>query len=67
MNIEALELTADVKDLHFRMEWSADLPGKVTVPRVDIHSLILDFSAVSFIDISAVKGLKMVPSPTHLT
>lgn len=37
-----------------------NLPASINVPRVDLHSLILDFSAVSFMDISAVKGLKMV-------
>ncbi|XP_053200114.1 chloride anion exchanger-like [Scomber japonicus] len=36
-----------------------ELPDNVSVPRVDLHSLILDFSAVSFLDISAMKGLKM--------
>lgn len=29
-------------------------------PKLELHSLILDFSAVSFLDISAVKGLKAV-------
>lgn len=59
LNIDPLDVPTDVKDLHFRMDWNADLPGNIKVPRVDIHSLILDFSTVSFIDISAVKGLKM--------
>ncbi|XP_075907549.1 chloride anion exchanger-like [Nelusetta ayraudi] len=59
LNIDQLHLPTDVKDLHFRMDWNADLPAHIKVPRVDIHSLILDFSTVSFIDISAVKGLKM--------
>lgn len=36
------------------------IPGNISVPRVDLHSLILDFSTVSFVDISGVKGLKMV-------
>lgn len=36
------------------------IPANISVPRVDLHSLILDFSTVSFVDISAVKGLKMV-------
>lgn len=60
LRIETPNLPADVKDLQFRVDWQADLPGNFKVPRVDVHSLILDFSAVSFIDISAVKGLKMV-------
>ncbi|XP_068573200.1 solute carrier family 26 member 3 isoform X2 [Cebidichthys violaceus] len=55
---EALDRPSDLKDLPFRMDWRGELPGDVTVPRVDLHSLILDFSAVSFLDISALKGLK---------
>lgn len=62
LKIETLDLPTDVKDLHFRIDWNADLPGNIQVPRVNVHSLILDFSTVSFIDISAVKGLKMVLS-----
>ncbi|XP_072233158.1 chloride anion exchanger-like [Leuresthes tenuis] len=53
-----LDLPIDVKDLPFRINWNADFPFKASVPRVDLHSLILDFSAVSFLDISALKGLK---------
>lgn len=37
------------------------IPGNISIPRVDLHTLILDFSTVSFVDISGVKGLKMVP------
>ncbi|XP_047431453.1 chloride anion exchanger-like isoform X2 [Mugil cephalus] len=58
--IEDLDLPTDISDLPFRMNWKANLPVTVSVPRVDIHSLILDFSAVSFLDISALKGLKMM-------
>ncbi|XP_051248690.1 solute carrier family 26 member 3 isoform X1 [Dicentrarchus labrax] len=59
MNMEELDLPTDLKDLPFRMDWNAELPPNISVPRVDLHSLILDFSAVSFLDISALKGLKM--------
>ncbi|TDG96906.1 hypothetical protein EPR50_G00234080 [Perca flavescens] len=59
MNVEELDLPSDTKDLPFRLDWSAELPANVNVPRVDLHSLVLDFSAVSFLDISALKGLKM--------
>ncbi|XP_061571167.1 solute carrier family 26 member 3 isoform X1 [Cololabis saira] len=55
---EELDLPTDSKDLSFQINWNAVLPSKINVPRVDLHSLILDFSAVSFLDISAVKGLK---------
>ncbi|XP_036977131.1 chloride anion exchanger-like isoform X1 [Acanthopagrus latus] len=60
MNMKEMDLSVDLKDLPFRVDWNAELAGNIGVPRVDIHSLILDFSAVSFLDISALKGLKMV-------
>ncbi|XP_047246308.1 chloride anion exchanger-like [Girardinichthys multiradiatus] len=56
---EELDLPTDLKDLPFQMNWNAELPSEISVPRVNLHSLILDFSAVSFLDISAMKGLKM--------
>ncbi|XP_029019305.1 chloride anion exchanger-like [Betta splendens] len=57
-NHEEFDLPCDLKDLPFQIDWNAELPANISVPRVDIHSLILDFSAVSFLDISALKGLK---------
>nr|XP_046234750.1 chloride anion exchanger-like [Scatophagus argus] len=60
MNMEQLDQPTDLNDLRFRMDWNVELPPNINVPRVDIHSLILDFSAVSFVDISAQKGLKMM-------
>ncbi|XP_012723156.2 solute carrier family 26 member 3 [Fundulus heteroclitus] len=58
-NTEELDLPSDLKDLPFQMNWNAELPPELSVPRVNLHSLILDFAAVSFLDISAMKGLKM--------
>ncbi|CAL1569187.1 unnamed protein product [Knipowitschia caucasica] len=55
---EDLDLPTDLKDLPIYVDWSAELPANISVPRVHLHSLVLDFSAVSFIDISALKGLK---------
>ncbi|KAA8578340.1 hypothetical protein FQN60_006019 [Etheostoma spectabile] len=57
-NMEDLDLPTDFKDLPVRIDWSAELPANIVVPRVDLHSLVLDFAAVSFLDISALKGLK---------
>lgn len=55
---EDLDLPTDLKDLPIRIDWGAELPANISVPRVDVHSLVLDFAAVSFLDISALKGLK---------
>ncbi|KAM6961553.1 solute carrier family 26 member 3 [Tautogolabrus adspersus] len=57
-NMEELDLPSDLKDRPSKICWNAELPANISVPRVDIHSVILDFSAVSFMDISALKGLK---------
>ncbi|KAL6117094.1 slc26a3 [Pungitius sinensis] len=59
-NMEELDLPTDFKDLPTRIDWSAELPANIIVPRVDVHSLVLDFAAVSFLDISALKGLKTI-------
>uniref|UniRef100_A0A4W5QXZ0 Solute carrier family 26 member 3 n=1 Tax=Hucho hucho TaxID=62062 RepID=A0A4W5QXZ0_9TELE len=57
-NMEDLDQPTDFKDLPVQVNWKSELPAYIQVPRVDVHSLILDFSAVSFLDISALKGLK---------
>uniref|UniRef100_A0A8C5EI85 Chloride anion exchanger-like n=1 Tax=Gouania willdenowi TaxID=441366 RepID=A0A8C5EI85_GOUWI len=49
-----LQMPTDNKEIPFQVDWN-ELPANIIVPRVDIHSLILDFSAVSFLDISALK------------
>ncbi|KAJ6666289.1 hypothetical protein lerEdw1_000561 [Lerista edwardsae] len=56
--IEELDQPADTKDLPIQIDWNSDLPINITVPRIDIHSLILDFSAVSFLDVSAMRVLR---------
>ncbi|XP_066489505.1 chloride anion exchanger [Tiliqua scincoides] len=56
--IEELDQPADTKDLPIQIDWNSDLPINITVPRIYIHSLILDFSAVSFLDVSAMRVLK---------
>ncbi|KAM4676728.1 chloride anion exchanger-like [Discoglossus pictus] len=45
-------------DLPFTIDWNSELPIPLTVPNVEIHSLILDFGSVSFIDVSGMKNLK---------
>ncbi|KPP59759.1 hypothetical protein Z043_122290, partial [Scleropages formosus] len=57
-NLEDLDQPVDFKDLPIQINWNRELPANIIVPKVDVHSLILDFAAVSFIDISALKGLK---------
>lgn len=59
-NMEDLDKPTDYSDLPIQVNWNAKLPANIRVPPVNIHSLILDFSAVSFLDISALKGLKAV-------
>ncbi|XP_060100524.1 chloride anion exchanger [Heteronotia binoei] len=57
-SVEELDKPIDTKDLPIQLDWNSDLPSNISVPRVDIHSIILDFSAVSFLDVSAVRVLR---------
>ncbi|KAM9028352.1 chloride anion exchanger isoform 1-T2 [Ara ararauna] len=56
--IEELDQPTNMTDLPIQINWGADLPPSITVPRVDIHSIILDFSSVSFLDFSAMRILQ---------
>ncbi|XP_042367710.1 chloride anion exchanger-like [Plectropomus leopardus] len=58
MNDEDLDPSPNLKDLPLCIDWNGEIPLSISVPRVDLHSLILDFAAVSFLDISGLKGLK---------
>ncbi|XP_006882692.1 PREDICTED: chloride anion exchanger [Elephantulus edwardii] len=58
--IEELDQPVNTKDLPFQIDWNSDLPPFLMVPKVHIHSLILDFSAVSFLDVSSVRSLKTI-------
>ncbi|NXT58240.1 S26A3 protein, partial [Pluvianellus socialis] len=56
--IEELDQPTNMADLPIQINWDADLPPNITVPQVNIHSIILDFSAVSFLDFSAMRVLQ---------
>ncbi|XP_036375589.1 chloride anion exchanger-like [Megalops cyprinoides] len=58
-NTDDLDQPANFQDLPVQVNWNAELPGHIRVPKIDVHSIILDFSAVSFLDISALKGLRV--------
>ncbi|XP_051482117.1 chloride anion exchanger [Apus apus] len=56
--IEELDEPTNMTDLPIQINWGSDLPPGITVPQVDIHSIILDFSSVSFLDFSAMRVLQ---------
>ncbi|RMC10334.1 hypothetical protein DUI87_13136 [Hirundo rustica rustica] len=56
--IEELDQPTIMTDLPIRINWSTDLPPGITVPQVNLHSIILDFSSVSFLDFSAMTVLR---------
>ncbi|XP_065597002.1 chloride anion exchanger [Cyrtonyx montezumae] len=56
--MEELDQPTDMADLPIQINWDAELPPGIIVPRVDIHSIVLDFSAVSFLDFSAMRVLQ---------
>lgn len=49
-----------VPEVEVHVDWAMELPVRVSVPKVQIHSLVLDFSAVSFLDVVAAKSLRLV-------
>ncbi|XP_056093272.1 solute carrier family 26 member 3 [Rhinichthys klamathensis goyatoka] len=59
-NMESLDQPTDFSGLPVQVNWNTELPANISVPPVNMHSLVLDFSAVSFLDISALKSLKMM-------
>lgn len=58
--IEELDQPINTTDLPFQIDWNTDLPLSIEVPKINLHSLILDFSAVSFLDVSSMRGLKTI-------
>ncbi|XP_039210411.1 pendrin [Crotalus tigris] len=48
------------KEMEIQVDWNAELPVKVNVPQVSLHSLIFDFGAVSFLDVVAVRVMKTI-------
>ncbi|XP_071280002.1 pendrin isoform X2 [Agelaius tricolor] len=48
------------KEVEIQVDWNSELPVKVNIPKVPIHSLILDFGAVTFLDIVAVRSIKTI-------
>ncbi|XP_018412588.1 PREDICTED: pendrin-like [Nanorana parkeri] len=49
-----------LKEVEVQVDWSSELPVKVNVPKVSIHSLIFDFGQISFVDVVAVRSLKVI-------
>ncbi|XP_072921399.1 chloride anion exchanger-like [Hemitrygon akajei] len=47
----------DMQELPLRVDWRSP-PAGIHVPRLEIHSIVFDFAAVSFLDMSAMKGLQ---------
>ncbi|XP_077194285.1 pendrin [Paroedura picta] len=54
------ELDIPTKEVEIQVDWNSDLPVKVNVPKVPVHSLIFDFGAVSFMDVVAVRAMKTI-------
>lgn len=54
------ELDIPTKEIEFQVDWNSELPVKVNVPKVPIHSLVLDCGAISFLDVVGVRSLRMI-------
>uniref|UniRef100_A0AAR2JCC8 STAS domain-containing protein n=1 Tax=Pygocentrus nattereri TaxID=42514 RepID=A0AAR2JCC8_PYGNA len=51
---------AAISEVEVQVDWSSTLPVSVRIPKVNIHSLVMDFTAVSFLDVMAAKSLKLI-------
>ncbi|XP_072257750.1 pendrin-like [Pyxicephalus adspersus] len=49
-----------MKQVEVKVDWNSELPVKVNVPKVSMHSLIFDFSPISFLDVVAVRSMKLI-------
>ncbi|NXL94798.1 S26A4 protein, partial [Alectura lathami] len=54
------DLQVPTKEVEIQVDWNSELPVKVNIPRVPIHSLIFDFGAVTFLDIVAVRSIRTI-------
>ncbi|XP_012890168.1 PREDICTED: pendrin [Dipodomys ordii] len=54
------ELEIPTKEIEIQVDWNSELPVKVNVPKVPIHSLVLDCGGISFLDVVGVKSLRMI-------
>ncbi|XP_059511674.1 pendrin isoform X3 [Myotis daubentonii] len=54
------ELDIPTKEIEIQVDWNSEIPVKVNVPKVPIHSLVLDCGAVSFLDVVGVRSLRVV-------
>ncbi|XP_072003254.1 pendrin [Engystomops pustulosus] len=54
------EQNTEVKEVEIQVDWNSELPITVSVPKVSIHSLIFDFGQISFLDVVAVRSLKVI-------
>ncbi|XP_040268863.1 pendrin-like [Bufo bufo] len=55
-----IEESPEVKEVEIQVDWNSELPIKVSVPKVSIHSLIFDFGQIPFVDVVAVRSLKVI-------
>ncbi|MBZ3884465.1 Pendrin [Sciurus carolinensis] len=57
---EPEELDIPTKEIEVQVDWNSELPVKVNVPKVPIHSLVLDCGAISFLDVVGVRSLRLI-------
>ncbi|XP_069485248.1 pendrin [Ambystoma mexicanum] len=48
------------KEVEVQVDWNSELPIKVSVPKVNMHSIIFDFGAIPFVDVVAVRSIKQI-------
>ncbi|XP_078536317.1 pendrin [Lissotriton helveticus] len=54
------ESEIQTKEVEVQVDWNSELPVKVSVPKVSIHSIIFDFGGIPFMDVVAVRSIKQI-------
>ncbi|XP_018122150.1 solute carrier family 26 member 4 like L homeolog isoform X1 [Xenopus laevis] len=57
-----LEQNHDIhtNEVEIQVDWNSELPLTVSVPKVTVHTIVFDFAPVTFLDVMAVKNLKLI-------
>ncbi|KAG8508485.1 Pendrin, partial [Galemys pyrenaicus] len=54
------EFDVPTKEIEIQVDWNSELPVRVNVPKVPIHSLVIDCGAVSFLDVVGARSLRAI-------
>ncbi|XP_053575152.1 pendrin-like [Bombina bombina] len=51
---------AQTKEVDIHVDWNSELPIKISIPKVTVHSVIFDFGQITFLDVVGVRSLRLI-------